>query len=123
MIRMRKESCRLAAALCLALSGAAALTGCVVYETPPAYQPTPSKFDQSWNAALGAAGDTGMRITTADQARGLIQGKLGNSEMTIGIRPQADGSVRVEINARGPGGQDEGAARSFSDAYNRRMGR
>jgi hypothetical protein len=99
-----------------------ALAGCVVYEPVPVAAP-PTTFDRSWNAALGAAQDEGVRITSEDRANGVILGVRGEQEVTINVRSQADGSVRVEMGARGPKGSDPGLAGRISRAYDRRMGR
>ena len=98
-----------------------ALVGCVVYEPVPA--PQPSAFDRAWSAALGAAQDEGVSITAEDRVNGIIRGVRGEQEVTISIRSQADGSVRVEMSARGPKGSDPGLAGRVSRAYDRRMGR
>lgn len=99
----------------------AALAGCTVYETAPA--PAPSTFDRSWSAALSAAQDAGVRITSEDRGSGVIRGVSNEQEVTINLRTQADGSVRIEISARGPKGADPGLADRISRAYDRRMGR
>ncbi len=99
----------------------ATLPGCVVYE--PAPVPSPSTFERSWNAALGAAQDEGVRITSEDRVSGVIMGYRGAQEVTINIRTQADGNVRVEMSARGPKGSDPGLAGRISRAHDRRMGR
>ena len=103
------------------VAGLTILASCVVYEPVPA--PAPSAFDRSWSAALGAAQDEGVRITSEDRAGGLIRGFRDEQEVTINIRSQADGSARVEIGARGPKGSDPGLAGRISRAYDRRMGR
>ena len=100
------------------------LSGCVVYEPAPAYAPPPtSSFDRSWNAAIGAAQDVGVRITSEDRARGVITGANDSRNVTINVMTQADGRVRVEISARGPQGGDANLANDMSRAYDRRMGR
>lgn len=99
----------------------AVLAGCVVYEPVPA--PAPSTFDRSWNAALAAAQDEGVRITSENRGSGVILGSRGEQEVTINVQSQADGSARVEIGARGPKGSDPGLAGRISRAYDRRMGR
>lgn len=99
----------------------AVLAGCVVYEPVPA--PVPSTFDRSWNAALAAAQDEGVRITSENRGSGVILGSRGEQEVTINVQSQADGSARVEIGARGPKGSDPGLAGRISRAYDRRMGR
>ena len=98
-------------------------TGCVVYEPVPAYAPAASSFDRSWNAAIGAAQDVGIRIQSEDRARGVITGANDSRDVTITVTPQADGRVRVEISARGPQGGDANLAGDISRAYDRRMGR
>jgi hypothetical protein len=97
------------------------LGGCTTYETPP--PPPPSPFDRAWNAALGAAQDEGVRVTTADRVSGVISGYRDQQEVTINLQTQADGNVRVELGARGPKGADPGLAGRISRAYDRRMGR
>jgi uncharacterized lipoprotein YajG len=102
-------------------SGFAVLAGCASQEPAPA--PAPSTFDRSWSAALSAAQDEGVRITSEDRGSGVIRGSRNEQEVTINLRTQADGSVRVEISARGPKGSDPGLAGRISRAYDRRMGR
>jgi hypothetical protein len=102
-------------------SGFAVLGGCASQE--PAPVPAPSTFDRSWSAALSAAQDEGVRITSEDRGSGVIRGFRNEQEVTINLRTQADGSVRVEIGARGPKGSDPGLAGRISRAYDRRMGR
>jgi hypothetical protein len=99
------------------------LSSCVVYEPVPTSVPAPSKFDRAWNAALGAAQDEGVRITFEDRSNGVITGSRGDQDVTISVRTQADGSVRVELSARGPTGSDPGLTERISRAYDRRMGR
>jgi hypothetical protein len=85
---------------------------------------TPSKFDRAWDAARGAAADVGVYVTSADRASGVIRGTKDDNEVTISVWTQADGSVRVEINAKSPrAGTDTVLAQSLSAAYDRRMGR
>ena len=103
---------------CLAL-----LSACVVYEPVPTPAPAPTTFDRSWNAAVAAVQDEGVRIASEDRAGGVIRGLRGEQEVTINVRTQADGNVRVEISARGPKGSDPGLADRISRAYDRRMGR
>jgi hypothetical protein len=97
------------------------LSGC--YEPVPTYVPAPSTFDRAWNAALGAAQDEGVRIIFEDRSNGVITGSRGDQDVTINVRTQADGSVRVELSARGPQGSDQVLAERLSRAYDRRMGR
>jgi|SRR5262249_45367972 len=99
------------------------LSGCTVYQPVPTYVPTPSTFDRAWSAAVGAAQDEGVRITSEDRVRGVISGSRGEQDVTITVQTQADGNVRVEFGARGPKGSDPGLAGRISRAYDRRMGR
>lgn len=105
----------------IVISGFAVLAGCAAEE--PVSAPPPSTFDRSWSAALMAAQDEGVRITSEDRANGVIRGYKDEQEVTINIRAQADGNVRVEMSARGPKGSDPGLAGRISRAYDRRMGR
>jgi len=100
---------------------AVALAGCATNE--PAPVPAPSTFDRSWSAAVSAAQAEGLRITSEDRGSGIIRGLRNEQEVTINLRSQADGSVRVEISARGPKGSDPGLADRISRAYDQRMGR
>jgi hypothetical protein len=98
-------------------------SSCEVYEPVPTYVPPPSTFDRAWSAAIGAAQDEGVRIIFEDRSNGVISGIRGDQDVTINVRTQADGSVRVELSARGPQGSDPGLAGRISRAYDRRMGR
>jgi hypothetical protein len=105
----------------MALGTAVFVAACVVYE--PVYVPSTSGFERSWNAAIAAAQDVGVRITSEDRARGVITGANDSRDVTINVMTQADGRVRVEISARGPQGGDANLANDISRAYDRRMGR
>jgi hypothetical protein len=96
--------------------------GCVT-EPVPVYVPAPSTFDRAWSAAIGAAQDEGVRIISEDRSSGVIKGSRGEQDVTINVRTQADGNVRVEFSARGPKGSDPGLAGRISRGYDRRMGR
>ena len=98
------------------------VSGCAK-EPVPVYAPPPSTFDRAWNAALSAARDEGVQVTSENRAGGVISGNRGEQEVTINVRTQADGSVRVEISQRGPKGADPGLAGRISRAYDSRMGR
>lgn len=105
------------------------LAGCYVYgPVPPPPPPAPvyygaGTFERSWNAALDAMDDAGVRIVSADKNSGVIRGSRDGADTTITIRTQADGRVRVEFNSRGPSGQDHGLSDRIYQAYERRMGR
>ena len=98
--------------------------GCTVYQTAPGvYAPAPaSAFDRAWNAALGAAQDEGVTVSTEDRAQGLILGRKGPFDVTISVLTQADGNVRVSIKSKGPEAQDPTLNQRLVAAYNRRMG-
>jgi len=100
----------------------ALLGGCVVYEPVPIYHQG-SSYDRVWDSALGAAQDTGVRVTSADRGAGLIRGVKSSTNVTISVTTQADGRIRVEFNSKGPEGQDPDLNDRFTRAYNRRMGR
>ena len=98
--------------------------GCVVYE--PVYVPSSSyssSYDRVWDSALGAAEDAGVKVTSADRSRGIIQGVTGSSDVTISVISQTDGKTRVEFSSKGPKGQDADLNDRFTRSYNRRMGR
>jgi len=105
------------------VASAVIVAGCTVYQPVPVAAPTTSSFDRSWNAAIGAAQDVGVRIQSEDRARGVISGANDSRDVTITVSTQADGGVRVEISARGPQGGDARLASDISRAYDRRMGR
>ena len=98
------------------------VSGCAS-EPVPSYAPPPSTFDRAWSTAIAAARDEGVQILSEDRASGIIVGNRGEQEVTISVRSQADGSVRMEFGARGPKGSDPGLAGRISRAYDRRMGR
>jgi hypothetical protein len=97
-------------------------SGCAS-EPVPVYAPAPSTFDRAWSAALAASRDEGVQIVSEDRVNGVISGFRGDQEVTISMRSQADGNVRVEFSQRGPKGGDPGLAGRISRAYDRRMGR
>jgi hypothetical protein len=103
----------------------AAVGGCVVYETAPGvYVPaTPASFDRSWSAALGAFDDQGVRITSQDRSTGQIRGTRDGIDVVANVRPQPDGTVRVEFNTSGATARDPNLINRISSAYDRRMGR
>jgi len=102
--------------------GSLPLGGCVVYE-PVVVPGAPASFDRSWSAALGGAQDAGVQVTSSDPGTGLIRGTKDGIDVTVLVARQADGSVRVQFDARGPTQRDPGLSDRFSRAYDRRMGR
>ena len=120
--RLRRLSGGLWASLALACVGTGMLGGCVVYEPYPGYYVT-SNFDRAWNAALGGAQDVGVQVASSERENGLIRGAKDDIRVLISVVRQADGSVRVQFDAKGPTQNDPGLADRFSQAYDRRMGR
>lgn len=110
------------AGLVAACLGSGVLGGCVVYEPYPGYYVT-SNFERAWNAALGAAQDAGVQVASAERENGLIRGAKDDIRLVISVVRQADGSVRVQFDAKGPTQNDPGLSDRFSQAYDRRMGR
>lgn len=103
--------------------GSLPLAGCVVYEPVPAYPAGASNFDRAWSAALGGVQDAGVQVTSAEPATGLIRGAKDGIDVTVVVARQADGSVRVQFDAKGATQRDPGLSNRFSQAYDRRMGR
>lgn len=99
------------------------LAACVAYPPPGGPAAVPANFDLSWNAALGAAQDVGIVVSSADRNTGWIYGRRNTANVTIGVLPQPDGSLRVQFDTKGLGPQDQGLDAQFTQAYNRRMGR
>lgn len=102
------------------------LAGCVVAPYPYPYTTTvstPPSFDRSWDAALGAAADAGIQITSADRGDGRITGTKAGSAVTIELRPQADNSLRVSFDAPASQETKPTLGERWTAAYNRRMGR
>ena len=63
----------------------------------------------------------GLRITVQDRASGQVVGTRGNAVVTASVRPQPDGTTRVEFKTSGD--VDSGLAQRVVAAYNARMGR
>lgn len=93
---------------------------CVAYAPVPYYG---SNYDRAWNAALGGAQDAGVTVTQTVPESGLIRGTRNGLDVTVTLARQADGSVRVQFDAKGDNSRDPQLADRFSQAYDRRMGR
>jgi hypothetical protein len=65
--------------------------------------------------------DEGVQLTLAERTTGRIQGRAGEISVNTHVFTQADGRVRIEFNAAGPG--HEALVGRISSAYERRMGR
>lgn len=111
----------LACALCVALP----LSGCVAYPYPYTAAPanSPSKFDRSWDAALGAAADAGVQVTSADRTTGLIAGHKAGAAVTIKLQSQPDGRLSVAFDAPNAKESNPTLNDRWLAAYQRRMGR
>ena len=111
-------------ALLLVAAIVVALPGCVVYDTPSGYYVNtyPATFDRAWDAAVGALQDAGVRVTSADRASGIARGTKDGADVTVSVLRQADGTTRVQFDAKASQ-NDPGLAQRFSIAYDRRMGR
>ena len=94
--------------------------GCVAY--PVVVAPT-DNYDRVWDSALRAADDAGIQVQAAEKATGYIAGSKGAIEAQIFVVRQADRSVRVQLDLKGPLEQDPGLSQRFSRAYDRYMGR
>ena len=114
--------------LCLSLVAVAALSaGCVVAPYPDGYPTTtvssPPSFDRSWDAALGAAADVGVQITSADRANGRITGTKAGAAVSIELRPQADNTLQVIFTAPDSKESNPTLNDRWLRAYQSRMGR
>jgi hypothetical protein len=110
----------------VAVAALSLLGGCYAYD--PYYHPyphhaLPPKFDQAWTATLGAFVDQGVEIQTQDKANGVVTGRRGGVNINAKLVTQADGRVRVEINAGGNLSEDPGLPDRVSRSYDARMGR
>jgi len=108
----------------LLAAAAIALSGCVVYQTPSGYyvQSYQTTYDRAWSAATGAMQDAGMQIVSSDYAAGIARGAKDGIDATVSVARQADGTTRVQFDAKSSE-RDPGLAQRFSTAYERRMGR
>ena len=82
------------------------------------------RFEQSWQAARGAASDAGVRITSEDRPSGTLRGEQGSSSVSITVIPQADQTIQVGFSVTGgAASQDANLKEHLTRAYQRRMGR
>ena len=107
------------------LAAATLLGGCVVYPygEPVPVPAAPNRFDQAWDAALGAAADAGIQIASADRATGRISGSKAGAPVSIAVQPLADGRVQVSFEAPTSREINPTLQERWLAAYNRRMGR
>lgn len=99
------------------------ITGCVAYPYGYPVDPGPPKFDRAWDAALGAAADAGVQVTSADRASGRITGSKAGAAVTITLQTQADASVRVSFDAPNAKETNPTLGDRWLSHYQRRMGR
>jgi hypothetical protein len=115
----------------IVLAALAPLAGCVVapypypaaVSAPPTVTREPPSYDKSWDAALGAAADAGIDITSADRATGRITSRKAGAAVTIELRRQADNSLAVSFNAPESKEVNPTLNARWLAAYERRMGR
>src|SRR5262245_15816497 len=109
----------------IAVAAAFMLQACYTAATPVPTQRTMSqRFEQSWQAARGAAADAGVRITQEDRTSGTVRGVQGSSNVSITVVPQADQTIQVGISVTGGSpSQDAALKDQLTNAYQRRMGR
>ena len=107
--------------LLLALSVVPASPACVYPEPVPVA--IPSKYDRSFDAALAAATDVGVVVHSADRFLGRIVGEKAGAEVTIDLKRQADGTVKVEFSAPGSTETNPKLSEQWLSAYQRHMGR
>jgi hypothetical protein len=110
----------------LVLAAASALIAGCVYAPPPTYPvvvQSPPSFDQSWDAAIGAAQDAGIELTQADRTLGRITGTKAGAAVTIELRQMPDRSLHVSFSAPDSKEVNPKLGERWVTAYNRRMGR
>lgn len=96
------------------------LQSCVVYRPVPVPAVYPvSSYEIAWENAQRAAEDVGIRITSADEAYGTIEGQAGHTAVTIRVIRLPDERIRLEVSLRGPS-QESYIADEFHRAYQRR---
>ena len=83
----------------------------------------PANFDRSWDAALGAAADSGVQVTAADRASGRITGTKAGAAVTILVQPQAGGNLQVSMSAPDSRETNPTLNERWLANYQRRMGR
>jgi hypothetical protein len=102
------------------------IAGCA-YPYPYPYETqtvmVPASFDRSWDAALGAASDSGIQVTAADRASGRITGTKAGAGVTITLQPQSNGNLQVSFSAPDSKEANPTLNQRWLDNYQRRMGR
>lgn len=115
------------AVLLLTLAAGCALQGCYTGPAPvtaPPRRTMTERFDQSWQAARGAASDRGVRVTAEDRGSGTIRGDRASSNVVITVITQADATIQVGFSVTGGDSfQDASLKDQLTQSYQRRMGR
>jgi hypothetical protein len=120
--RLRLVCARMALA-CAAGCVLTGIGGCVVAPYGTAVPVAPSTYDRAFDAAFGAMQGQGLSISSQDRGAGVIVGSRGGLTLTASVRPQPDGTTRVEFNQSGNQAQDPNLVQRVVADYNRRMGR
>ena len=111
----------------LAVASGFMLQACYTAPAPtpvPAQRSIAERFEQSWQAARGAASDANVRVTSEDRSSGTIRGNQGESAVTITVISQADATIQVGFAVNGGGSAQEANLKGhLTRAYQRRMGR
>jgi hypothetical protein len=111
----------------VAVAAAILVQACYTAPTPvavPSTRSIPERFEQSWQAARGAAADAGVRVTHEDRTTGTLRGTQGASNVEITVVTQADAAIHVGFSVTGGGtSQDANLKDHLTRAYQRRMGR
>jgi type IV pilus biogenesis protein CpaD/CtpE len=108
-------------AACLVCIGVAS---CVAYPyAEPQTVMVPANFDRSWDAALGAAADSGIQVTQADRANGRIAGTKAGAAVTILVQQQSGGNLQVSMSAPDSRETNPTLNDRWLANYQRRMGR
>lgn len=110
----------------LVLAAGCALQGCYTAPTPVSApkRTISERFEQSWQAARGAASDRGVRVTTEDRGSGTIRGDRGGSNVVITVITQADATIQVGFSVTGGDSyQDNSLKDQLTQSYQHRMGR
>lgn len=118
---LRRTCARALAAVAVAFAFVG-LWGCVAAPYYPA-PVGPSTYDRAFDAALGAMTGQGMSVSRQDRGAGTIVGSRGAVTLTATVRPQPDGTTRVEFNQSGNQAQDPNLVQRVVADYNRLMGR
>jgi hypothetical protein len=90
---------------------------------PPQTVAAPTTFERSWAAARNAFLDQGVRVVGEEPSTGTISGTKSGISLAAYVRPQADGSVRVEFRTVGATQVDPQLIERIYESYERHMGR